>query len=149
MKFSIVTVSYNSEKYIEETILSVISQRGDFDIEYILVDGKSKDSTCDIIKKYVDKHEKGELDIYCNNLDIKFICESDQGMYDALSKGLYLLTGDIVAYINSDDFYLPNAFKAIAAEMKMYGEKAQWINAKNTWYNKDGVIENSMLPLVP
>ncbi|MBY7734783.1 glycosyltransferase [Francisella philomiragia] len=149
MKFSIVTVSYNSEKYIEETILSVITQRGDFDIEYILVDGKSKDSTCDIIQKYVDKHNKGELDIFCNSLDIKFICEKDDGMYDALSKGLSIVTGDIVAYINSDDFYLPNAFKTIAAEMKKHGEKAQWINAKNTWYNKDGIIENSMLPLVP
>lgn len=149
MKFSIVTVSYNSEKYIEETILSVITQRGDFDIEYILVDGQSKDRTCEIIQKYVDKHNNGELDIYCNNLDIKFISEPDEGMYDALAKGLSIVTGQIVAYINSDDFYLPNAFKAVAAEMKKHGDKAQWINAKNTWYNKEGVIENSMLPLIP
>ncbi|AXA33404.1 glycosyltransferase [Francisella adeliensis] len=149
MKISIITPSYNSEKYIEQTMLSVLSQRGDFDLEYILVDGASKDNTCDIVNKYVQKHEKGELDIFCNSLEMRFISEPDNGMYDALAKGLSKATGDIVAYINSDDFYLPSAFKTIIAEMKRFGDKAQWVNAKNVWYNKEGIIENTMLPLMP
>ena len=87
-------------------MLSVLSQRGDFDLEYILVDGASKDSTCDIVNKYINKHEKGELDIFCNSLEMRFISEPDSGMYDALAKGLSKASGEIVAYINSDDFYL-------------------------------------------
>lgn len=92
MKVSIVTVAYNSAKTIQQTIESVLSQ--DYDnIEYIIVDGGSKDGTQEIIKKYGDK--------------IKWISEPDKGIYDAMNKGLKLATGDIVGNLNADDFY-PN-----------------------------------------
>lgn len=91
VRVSIVTPTYNSEKYIEETILSVLNQSYK-NIQYIIIDGGSNDKTIDLIKKYKDK------------IDI-FISEKDNGMYDAINKGLNIATGDIVAYINSDDVY--------------------------------------------
>lgn len=91
MKISIITVSYNSEKTIRDTIDSVVQQNY-HDIEYIIVDGNSKDKTVEIIKSYGNKISK-------------FISESDKGIYDAMNKGIQLASGDIVGILNSDDFY--------------------------------------------
>lgn len=94
MKVSIVTVSYNSEKTIKDTIESVLWQ--DYpDIEYIIVDGGSTDSTINIIDEYQSKFV-GRL---------SYISESDKGIYDAMNKGIMRTTGEIVGIINSDDFY--------------------------------------------
>ncbi len=89
MKISIITCSYNAVNTIEETIKSVLSQK-DADIEYIIIDGLSDDGTGDIIKKYSDK-------IY------KFISEKDNGIYNAMNKGIKLAGGDIVGFLNADD----------------------------------------------
>ncbi len=91
MKISIITVAYNSESSIEDTIKSVISQTYR-DIEYIIVDGQSIDNTLSIINKYSDKVSK-------------IISEPDQGIYDAMNKGLKISSGDIVGFLNSDDTY--------------------------------------------
>ncbi|HPF83209.1 MAG TPA: glycosyltransferase [Bacilli bacterium] len=91
MKVSIITVCYNSSKTIEDTIKSVYNQTYK-DIEYILVDGKSKDNTVSIIKKYEKKF---------NNL--KYVSEKDNGLYDAMNKGISMATGDIIGILNSDD----------------------------------------------
>ena len=100
-KISIITISYNSEKTIEETIRSVISQ--DYDnLEYIIIDGCSKDSTMDIVNKYRDK--------------ISYIVsEPDKGISDAFNKGIKVATGEIIGIINSDDLLLPNALKTVAS----------------------------------
>jgi glycosyltransferase len=89
MKVSIITVTYNSGKYLEDCIRSVIMQRYQ-NIEHIIVDGKSTDNTLDIIKK----HESHIA---------KWISETDRGIYDAINKGIAMATGDIVGLINSDD----------------------------------------------
>lgn len=92
MKVSIITVCFNSAQYIEETIKSVLGQTHD-DIEYIIIDGGSTDETKCIVEKYF--------------LDISvFVSEKDKGMYDAVNKGLLRATGDIVAFLNSDDQYV-------------------------------------------
>ena len=91
MKISIITVCYNSDKTIEKTIKSVISQTYK-NIEYIIVDGKSKDTTIDIIKNYE------------SNIS-KWISEPDKGLYDAMNKGIKMATGDIVGILNSDDIF--------------------------------------------
>lgn len=91
MKISIITVCYNSAKTIVDSIMSVLSQ--DYpDIEYIIIDGGSTDGTIDIINKYSAKITK-------------FISEPDNGIYDAMNKGICLASGDIIATLNSDDFY--------------------------------------------
>ncbi len=92
MKVSIITVCFNSEKTIENSIQSVLNQTYS-NIEYIIIDGGSTDHTIDIIHKYTSHISK-------------FISEPDKGIYDAMNKGLKLATGDIVAILNSDDFYI-------------------------------------------
>ncbi|MCF7900830.1 glycosyltransferase [Candidatus Woesearchaeota archaeon] len=112
MKFSIITPSYNQDMYIEQTIKSVIEQKGNFEIEYIIMDGKSTDNTVKILKKY-EKKLKG-------NKKIKFIwkSEKDKGQSDAINKGLKICSGDILAYINSDDYYEKDAFRNIIKEFE-------------------------------
>lgn len=94
VKVSIVTVTLNSGKTLRDNIQSVLSQSYP-QIEYIIVDGLSQDNTVDIIKEYEDKF-RGRL---------KWISEKDAGLYDAMNKGVKMATGDIVGFINSDDFY--------------------------------------------
>ncbi len=89
MKVSLITVTYNSENFIEECITSVITQRHK-DIEHIIIDGKSTDNTISIIKKY-ESHIT------------KWTSEADKGMYDAINKGINMATGDIIGILNSDD----------------------------------------------
>ncbi len=96
---SIITVCLNSEKTIERTIKSVINQSY-VNIEYIVIDGGSIDNTKDIIKKY---------EAYISY----FISEKDQGIYDAINKGIDAATGDIIGIINSDDWYMEDAVETI------------------------------------
>ena len=92
MKVSIITVSFNSAKTIAGTIESVLSQ--DFpEIEYIIIDGDSSDDTVKIISQY-------------ENHISKWISEKDQGMYDAMNKGIAMATGDVIGILNSDDVYM-------------------------------------------
>lgn len=94
MKISIITVCYNSASTIENTILSVVNQTYS-DIEYIVVDGLSEDNTIDIVDKYQ------------NNVT-KCISEPDQGLYDAMNKGIDMATGDLIGILNSDDTFNSN-----------------------------------------
>lgn len=94
MKISLITVTFNSDKTLRDTVQSVLSQSYS-DIEYIIIDGLSQDVTIDIIKEYESKLQ-GRL---------KWISEKDNGLYDAMNKGIRMATGDIVGIINSDDFY--------------------------------------------
>lgn len=105
MKTSIVTVCFNSGQTIKRTIRSVIEQ--DFkDIEYIIIDGGSSDKTLDIINKY-----KNEINT--------IISEPDKGLYDAMNKGIKAANGDIIAFLNADDFY---ESKYIVAQMANFIE---------------------------
>lgn len=91
MKVSIITVCYNSENTIRDTIESVIEQSY-ADIEYIIVDGKSTDRTMEIVNDY-----KGSIDI--------IVSELDKGLYDAMNKGMELASGDLIGVLNSDDVF--------------------------------------------
>jgi glycosyltransferase involved in cell wall biosynthesis len=91
MKVSIITAAYNSEKTIRDTIDSVLSQ--DYpEIEYIVIDGASRDGTMGIVQSYGTRIKT-------------VLSEPDRGMYDAMNKGIALATGDVVGILNSDDFY--------------------------------------------
>ncbi|HBO16899.1 MAG: Glycosyl transferase family 2 [Candidatus Moranbacteria bacterium GW2011_GWE2_35_2-] len=97
-KISIITPSYNQAEFIERTILSVLKQ--DYpNLEYIIMDGGSTDGTIEILKKYSDR--------------VIWKSEKDNGQSDAINKGLEMATGEIVAYLNSDDTYEPEAFKKV------------------------------------
>ncbi|KAF0110513.1 MAG: Glycosyl transferase family 2 [Chloroflexi bacterium] len=97
-KISIITPTLNQARFIEETIKSVLSQNYS-DLEYIVIDGGSTDGTQDILEKY-------------NGL-LSWVSEHDNGQVDAINKGLRMATGDVVAYLNSDDIYTPNTLLTI------------------------------------
>lgn len=96
---SIVTVVFNGEKYLEQTIQSVIGQTYS-NVEYIIIDGQSQDSTLEIIKKY-----ENQIDFWSS--------EPDEGIYDAMNKGLEKATGDIIAFLNADDWYELDTIESI------------------------------------
>jgi len=106
MIISIITVAYNGSSFIQNTIESVLTQTYP-NIEYIIVDGFSKDNTVDIIKEYEPKF----------NGRMKWVSEKDRGMYDAMNKGIRMATGDVVGIINSDDFYHRNDVVAEIAKV--------------------------------
>ncbi len=100
MKISIITPVYNSQKTLERTILSVINQIPNSQLEYIIIDGGSTDGTLEIIHRYANK-----INIV--------VSEQDRGIYDAMNKGISLATGDIIGIINSDDWYNDGALKKV------------------------------------
>jgi len=127
MKISIITICYNSEKYIRSAIESVLNQTCG-DIEYIVVDGDSKDATMDIVKTYEPKFG-GRM---------KCVSEKDNGIYDAMNKGIAMATGDIIGILNSDDIYNGNDTieKIVQCFQKenvdaVYGDLL-YVNAENT-----------------
>ena len=106
MKISIITVVWNNAKTIKDAISSVLNQSYK-DIEYIIIDGASTDGTIEIVQSYGDK--------------IKFISEKDNGLYDAMNKGIRMATGDVVGILNSDDFYASDKILQIVADEFLKG----------------------------
>ena len=108
MKITLITVCFNSEKTIEDTLKSVLAQNYK-NYEYLIIDGLSKDKTMDIVKSY-EKKFKGKL---------KYISEKDKGLYDAMNKGIKMAKGDIIGILNSDDILAnENVFKTISHRFK-------------------------------
>lgn len=106
MKFSVVTVSFNQARYLEQAIRSVTGQHG-CELEYIVVDPGSTDGSRDIIARHA-----GSID--------RCILEPDNGPADGLNKGFAAATGEIFCYLNSDDLFLPEAFAKVAAYFRRY-----------------------------
>lgn len=94
MKISIITATYNSGATVRDTIESVLRQTFP-EIEYLLVDGASKDNTIEIVKEMEPRFERR----------LRYISEPDKGIYDAMNKGIKMATGDVVGILNSDDFF--------------------------------------------
>lgn len=149
-KISVITTTYNSASTIEDTIKSVIEQ--DYvNVEYIIVDGLSKDNTLEIVNKYKDKISK-------------IISEKDNGIYDALNKGIAAASGDIIALLHSDDFFInKTVLSKVAAKFEESGADSvyadlYYVDQSNTnkivrkWVSgkyKHGMFLNGWMPPHP
>jgi len=141
-KISLITPCFNAEKYIEETIHSVVNQTaltsGTISLEYIFCDGGSKDKTVETIENSIRK-------ISAPNYSFQVYSEKDNGMYEALSKGLKKVTGDYCAYINAGDFYAPYAFDIIGEIFE--NENIQWLTGSRVHYNEKSQVISMRTPL--
>ena len=148
MKISIITVCFNSEKTIEDTIKSVELQTYP-NIEYIIIDGNSKDCTNEIVAKYKD-------------VVTVHVSESDNGLYDAMNKGIHLATGDILGILNSDDVLansntIKNIVDSLGENDGVYGDVGFYaedsFSAKKRHYSSKGFTKEKfsrgMMPAHP
>ena len=113
MKLSIVTPCFNGRAYLAETAASVLSQSGPFTLEWLVLDGGSTDGSLDLLHSLHDSR-------------LRLLSEPDRGQSHALNKGLALATGDVVAWLNTDDLYTPGALASVA-EAFTASPSAQWL----------------------
>lgn len=125
LKISIVTPSFNQASFLEETIDSVLSQR-DPNLEYVIMDGGSSDNSVEVIKRKTSRLAY-------------WTSEPDKGQYDAINKGFAKTTGDIMAWINSDDKYTPWAFSIVRDLFTKYPQ----ISGSRLFSHSVGMLEGS------
>lgn len=128
MKISIITPSFNQAEYIERTILSVISQEWDFDIEFIIMDWWSNDWSIEIIEKYHKLVSTEEYKIKCKSISFVWKSEKDKWQSDAINKWLRISTWDIITYLNSDDTYNDWALQLVTDYL--WKSESSWCYAK-------------------
>lgn len=140
-RISIITVSFNSEKTIRKTIEAVLNQTVS-PYEYIIIDGKSTDTTVDIAKEYTQSFED-------KNIKYTIVSEKDNGIYDAMNKGIDLATGDIIGLINSDDWYEPNALEVVAKTYEAQPFDMFFADIRLHKSNGNTIIKHSKLDRFP
>lgn len=131
VKISIVTPSYNQGKYIERAIHSVMNQNYE-NIEHIIVDGGSTDNTVEILKKYPK---------------LKWISEKDKGQSDALNKGFKMATGDVIGWLNCDDYYEKNIFQTVIDNLDK--ESIDAVYGQNYFIDINGNVTGIKYPNEP
>jgi glycosyltransferase involved in cell wall biosynthesis len=131
-RLTVITPSLNQGPFIERTIRSVLDQEYP-DLEYLVVDGGSTDGTLDVLRRYEGR--------------IAWSSGSDRGQTHALNKGLSAATGDVVAYVNSDDYFLPDAF---ATALPLFEDRQiSWVAGTCRFLHDDGTVEAVWKPALP
>ena len=138
MKLTIVTPSYNQGRFIERTFQGILNQELNFELEYILADAVSTDNTAKIVKKYIPKFKRVGIDFI-------YISEKDKGQSDGINKGWKIATGDIITYINSDDYYEPKVLDKVTDFFKQ-NPSIKWAYGGGNLVNKKGKIYKSVQP---
>jgi glycosyltransferase involved in cell wall biosynthesis len=127
---TVITPSFQQASFIEETMRSVVEQRGDFELDYIVVDGGSTDGSIELIREFERRIQSGQLRAGCGKVRFRWLSEPDRGQASAINKGFRLATGDVFAWLNSDDLYADDQviakcvafFRARADARFLYGK---------------------------
>jgi GT2 family glycosyltransferase len=125
MHICVVTPSFNQRNFLGQTLRSVLTQHGKFEVSSIVIDGGSTDGSVELLKSIADTR-------------LRWISEPDHGQSDAVNKGLALAEGDVVGWLNSDDLYLPGALAAVAAAFA--DPRVQWIIGRYQIINETGQV---------
>ncbi len=115
LRFSIITPSFNQARYIGRTIDSVLGQRGDFDLDYVVLDGGSTDGTMDVLRGHGDR--------------LRWVSAKDDGQVAAVNQGLRAAAGDVVGFLNSDDTLLPGALARVADAFAV-NPRVEWVHGR-------------------
>lgn len=132
MKFSIVIPSLNQARFLSECLESVLGQEGDFDLEVLVRDGGSNDGTLDVLRRY-------ELD-----RRLRWVSREDRGQAHAINEGWAEADGDVLAYLNSDDLYLPGALRAVAEAFDARPDW-RWLCGRCRIVDRDGRAARSFI----
>jgi len=119
-KITIVTPSLNQAKYLRATLESVWSQEGPFELEHRVVDGGSTDGSLELLRHFAELVATRRLSVRCRGLEFHWVSEADRGQTHAINKGLAQASGDVCAYLNSDDCYLPGALARVVEEFSRH-----------------------------
>jgi glycosyltransferase involved in cell wall biosynthesis len=146
MYFSIVTPVLNGEKFLDQTILSVVSQAGPFTIRYHVQDGGSKDRTLEILSEWQTRLAR-DFPQFCEGIEFSFASARDRGLYDAVNRG-FAACGDSdgMAWINADDRFEPGAFATVGDIFKNHPD-IDWVTGRPTTIDESGVMLH-MSPII-
>jgi glycosyltransferase involved in cell wall biosynthesis len=149
-RFCIVTPTYNSAHYLEETLLSILAQRGDFEIDYHVQDGGSTDTTIAIVEKWQAMLASGAYPIFCKAVRISCAQAPDRGMYDAINRGFLRLApgpSDLLTWIGSDDLFAGGAFATVLSICRAFPEVA-FLGGRPTLIDAGGIFQG-IQPILP
>jgi glycosyltransferase involved in cell wall biosynthesis len=138
LQLSIVTPSYNQGRFLADTIESVLSQEGDFALDYRVLDGGSQDNSVDVIRRYDDLVQRGTWPLRCRSLRFRWHSERDRGQSDAIAKGFAVADGEVLAWLNSDDTYASGTLARAAErftrtpELALLYGKSQFVDEHGT-----------------
>jgi len=132
-RLTVITPSLNQAQFLERTLRSVLDQ-GYPDLEYIVMDGGSTDGSVEILQRYDDRLAY-------------WVSQPDEGQSWAINRGIERATGEVIAYINSDDYYLPDAFDA--ALPRFSDPRVRWVAGACEYQFEDGTLDTLMVPTMP
>jgi glycosyltransferase involved in cell wall biosynthesis len=139
MRFSIVTPVFNGEKFLDQTILSVVGQAGPFTIRYHVQDGGSKNGTLDLLAAWQNRLAR-DFPIGCEGIEFSLASASDRGLYDAINRGFEACgDSDAMAWINADDRFEPGAFATVQEIFKSFPD-IDWLTGRTTLIDEAGIF---------
>lgn len=139
LRFCIVTPTLNRPEFLDETIRSVVSQQGNFEIDYLIQDGGSDSELLRILANWRKHVESEAFQPKCHAVRFDYRIEPDRGMYEAINRGFSGRVGDVMAWINSDDYYLPNAFQAVSSVLQQFAQ-VEWLVGQAACFNEHGTV---------